>query len=316
MRGSIRLAVLGIGCALIGPLRAQDPVPSETSAPVTFQLASDFLVVVEGRIATLSHLKFILDTGSTHSMINTKIADQLGLLRQTGTTLNFEHYAKIDWTNVPEMQFGPIRVRNVRVMVGALDQFSEFASGIDAVIGLDLLGQTQDLGIDFQAKLLIFGELKERQYDNMARPQALTVLLDVQGSRLRLIVDTGLSEVVLFADRLHGHAPHLKLLNEARAHLGRMPGRTAALPGIQLLPPDSRASVFLFDRAPQSLPENIDGFLGLKALNVDFAKIDFSSETLTLRSRSMGPIMLASDSKTSRRMPEQENQEGQTNPFR
>jgi len=306
MRSSIRLAILGIGYALIGPLRAQGSLPSETSAAVPFDLASGFLVVVEGKIATLSHLKFILDTGSTHCMINTKIADQLGLLKQSGTTLNFEHHAKIDWTNVPEMRFGPIEVLNVSVMVGALDQFSEFASGIDAVIGLDLLRQTQKLGIDFQAKLLTFGELKESQYGNIARPQALTVLLDVQGSGLRLIVDTGLNEVVVFADRLHAHAPLVKLLNEAQAHMGRVPGRIATLPGIQLLSADSRTSVFLLDRAPQSLPENIDGFLGLKAVNVDFAEIDFSSETLTLRTAKTATIVLASDSKASGRMPEPE----------
>lgn len=316
MRQWMLWAMLAIGSVPGSPVEGREPGQCGAAIAVPFDLPSGFLVVVEGRIGTLSHLKFILDTGSIHSMINTKIADRLGLLRQSGTMLNFAHYAKIDWTNVPEIQFGPIEVRNIRMMVGALNQFSEFASGIDAVVGLDLLRQTQKLGIDFRAKLLTFGELKESQYGNMARPQALTVLLDVQGSRLRLILDTGLSDVEVFADRLRAHAPHLKLLNEAQAHIGRMPGRTATLPGIQLFPPDSRASVFWFERAPQSLPEDIDGLLGLKVLNVDFADIDFGSETLTLSRRSTGPIMLASDSRTSRRMTEQENPEGQTDPFR
>lgn len=285
------------------------------SRETAFQLRDGFLIVVDGRIATLPHLKFILDTGSTSSMIDSKIADQLGLPRKSGAVLNFEHYAKIDWTNVPEMQFGPIEVRNVRMMVGALDQFSQFASGIDAVVGLDLLRQTQKLGIDFQAKLLTFGELNDRQYAIKAPPHVLTVLLEVQGSLLRLIIDTGLREMMVFTDRLHAHAPHLKLLNEERAYEGRMPGRIATIPGIRLIP-SSRASVFLLDRAPLSLPESIDGWLGLRALHVDYAEIDFNSETLTLRRLKMGTIMLASDSNTSKRIPEQENPEEYNYPFR
>jgi hypothetical protein len=146
-------------------------------------------------------------------------------------------------------------------------------------------------------------------------PHALTVLLGVQGSLLRLIVDTGLGEMIVFTDRLHAHAPHLKLLNEERLYEGRMPGRIATIPGVRLIP-NSRASVFLLDQAPQSLPENIDGWLGLRALNVDFAEIDFSSEKLTLRRRKMGSIMLASDSNTSKRIPEQENPEEYNYPFR
>lgn len=279
-----------------------------------FQLRDGFLIVVDGRIASLSHLKFILDTGSTHSMIDTKIAAQLGLPKQSGAVLNFDHYAKIDWTNVPEMQFGPIDVRNVRMMVGSLEQFSQFANGIDAVVGLDLLGRTQKLGIDFQARQLTFGELRDRQYPIEAPPRALTTLLEVQGRRLRLIVDTGLSQMVVFTDRLNAHAPDLKVLNEERAQEARISGEIATLPGIRIIP-DSRASVFLIDRAPQSLPENIDGFLGLKPLGVDFAEIDFGSETLTLRRPDMAPTILASDSKASKRISEQENPE-EHNPFR
>src|SRR5579862_9750092 len=284
------------------------------SQQTTFQLRDGFLIVVEGRIASLSHRKFILDTGSTHSMIDSKIASQLGLPKKRGAVLNFDHYARIDWTNVPEVQFGPIDARNVRMMVGSLEQFSQFANGIDAVVGLDLLGQTRKLGIDFQARQLTFGELRDRQYPIEAPPRALTTLLEVQGRRLRLIVDTGLSQMVVFTDRLNAHAPDLKVLNEERAQEARISGEIATLPGIRIIP-DSRASVFLIDRAPQSLPENIDGFLGLKPLGVDFAEIDFGSETLTLRRPDMVPTMLASDSKASKRISEQENPE-EHNPFR
>ena len=44
---------------------------------IPFQLEGGFLIEVEGRIGQLEGLKFILDTGATHSVIDRRIADRL-----------------------------------------------------------------------------------------------------------------------------------------------------------------------------------------------------------------------------------------------
>jgi hypothetical protein len=39
--------------------------------PIVFQLRTGFLIVVDGKVGLLSGLKFILDTGTTHGVLDT-----------------------------------------------------------------------------------------------------------------------------------------------------------------------------------------------------------------------------------------------------
>ena len=105
---------------------AMQAQPGPNTAPTTFnhaipfQLRSGFLILVEGRIGALTPLKFILDTGATHTVVDRRIADKLSLPRQQGKVLNFDRYAKVQWTNLPELQLGPLRAQDVHVMVDDL----------------------------------------------------------------------------------------------------------------------------------------------------------------------------------------------------
>jgi hypothetical protein len=53
-----------------------------------FELGSGFLIVVEGRIGTLTSLRFALDTGTTHGVMDAKITARLRLARKEGLVLN------------------------------------------------------------------------------------------------------------------------------------------------------------------------------------------------------------------------------------
>ena len=95
--------------------------------PIPFQPRGGFLIVVDGKLGPLSGLKFALDTGATHSVLDVKLADKLSLSRQNATVLNFDRRLKVGWSNVPELQIGALRVRNLRMMVAALGDSPEFA---------------------------------------------------------------------------------------------------------------------------------------------------------------------------------------------
>src|SRR5262249_33725943 len=153
---SIRLAMFWMGCALIGPLRAQSSVPSETSAAVPFQLTSDFLVVVEGQVGDIGGLKFIVDTGATRSVIDRKLAGKLHLRRHVGKIMNFDRYIPIEWADVPDLRMGPLRAADLRITVVDLAEYSEFTKTVDGIIGLDLLSRTDKLTIDYSEKRLYF----------------------------------------------------------------------------------------------------------------------------------------------------------------
>src|SRR5215470_14620154 len=76
--------------------------------PIPFQLRGGFLIVVDVKVGSLSGLKFILDTGTTHSVLDARTADKLSLSRQDATVLNFNRKLKVGWSTVPELQIGSL----------------------------------------------------------------------------------------------------------------------------------------------------------------------------------------------------------------
>src|SRR5262249_27734276 len=93
--------------------------------PIPFQPRGGFLIVVDGKLGPLSGLKFALDTGTTHSVLDVKLADKLSLSHPSATVLNFDRRVKVGLSNVPELQIGALRVRNLRMLVASLGDSPE-----------------------------------------------------------------------------------------------------------------------------------------------------------------------------------------------
>src|SRR5579862_603574 len=115
---------------------------------LTFELVSGYLVIVDGSIGPLQGLRFVLDTGATHTAVSNKIADQLELQCVTGNVFNFDKVVNTDWAVIPAVQVRPIRASQVPAMITNLDYFKSLGTHVDAVLGLDLLRQ-KNFSIDF-----------------------------------------------------------------------------------------------------------------------------------------------------------------------
>ena len=251
---------------------------------IPFQLDGGFLILVDGRIGSLAPLKFVLDTGTTHTVISRKIADRLIVPRHQGQgrVLNFDREVKLEWTRLPELQLGPVVARDIRVLVGDLRQLSELAERVDAIIGLDVLRSSQSMTIDYLRNLVTFKFLDCRHVDSRS-PVALTVVVPTQGQPVRLIVDTGLKGSLLYQDRIRNRLPQLKLNANLEVFAGQLKGRAATLSGIELGTDMQQSSLLLLERAPNSLPSDIDGYLGMSALHARVIELDFASNTLRWR---------------------------------
>jgi len=248
---------------------------------VPFQLRCGFLIVVEGRVGSLAPLKFILDTGATRTVIDSKLAQKLSLSRRKGQLLNFDRSVKVDRTNLPELQLGSLTVRNLPVIVGDLKHLSGFAEGVDAIIGLDLLRASQSLLIDYQKGVVTFRTPSPDVLKDAKHAQVLTIQLPIQGQPVHLIVDTGLQGLLLYQDRVRRHLPELKLSGTiSQAHVGRLTGQTATLAGIRVGSGELQSSALLLRHAPDSLPYDLDGYLGTEALHAQMIELDFASNTL------------------------------------
>jgi predicted aspartyl protease len=248
---------------------------------IPFRLDGGFLILVDGRIGSLSQLKFVLDTGATHTVIAERIRDKLSLPRHQEQikVTNFDREVDLPWTSLPELQLGPLVEKDIRVLVADLGQFSELAEGVDAIIGLDVLRSSQSMIIDYLRNLVTFKFSDCRRVDRRF-PVALTVRVPTEGQSVRLIVDTGLEGFVLYQDRIGNRLPQLKLRGNLEASAGRLKGQAATLSGLELGGDRDESAVLLLRRAPSSLPADIDGYLGMNALHAARIELDFASNTL------------------------------------
>lgn len=271
---------------LPGEIRAQQSLVMSDAVranAIPFQLEGGFLIEVEGRIGQLEGLKFILDTGATHSVIDRRIADRFSLTLRPKKVFNFDHFVRVDWAEFPDVQFGPIEVRNVSMMVSELAKSSELSGKAQAIIGLDLLSATSKLGIFYDSKMILLkprGVIAQGASES-DKPECFTVEALVQGHRVRLLFDTGMKDILLYEDRIRNRIPGVRLTDERKgAHMGWLRGTTARLPGFRLDGTESDAEVFLLKGPRQDLLLGIDGYLGTAPLKAKKIELDFEGRTI------------------------------------
>jgi hypothetical protein len=250
---------------------------SNTTAP--FELGFGFLVIVHGRVGELDGLKFILDTGSSRTVIDENVAHRLRLSRRPGKITNFDRDIPVEWMEIGELWAGPIRAARANVIVAKLRDYSEFTQGVDGIIGLDLLSRGKKLSIDYERHVVSFEANK--QGGPPAPPQSFVVPIAIQGVHMSLLVDTGLRCVMLYKDRLRKGLPNVRTEGESRAAvIGRLHATQVNLPGVKIVGPETVATVFLIDDPENGDLSGIDGYLGPWSLHARRIELDFAGHRL------------------------------------
>jgi predicted aspartyl protease len=258
----------------------QAPRALEAAIAIPFDLGSDFLIVVRGGIGNLEGLKFIVDTGSTWSAIDRKVAERLQVNRRGGRIMNYNRYIPIEWADVTEFRVGPIRAESVRVMVMNLAKYSEFAKDVDGIIGLDLLGRSKKFTIDYERRTLQF-ELAENGTGNHSVPGGFLVTVVVQGLPIRLWVDTGSRDILLYGDRVRKRLTKLRTKGERKTvTIGRIKGTKVALPEVRIRGPEEVITVVLIDGPDERTMRGVDGYLGTASLQAKRIGFDFAEMVL------------------------------------
>ncbi len=135
------------------------------------------------------------------SVLDQRIAQKLHLSGDTERLSVFTHKVDTERAIAPNVQVGPLRAEALPVVVRDLS-FAGDALGarVDAMIGFDFLSRGP-FTIDYEAKKIVFGlidpTLAAVPYE--AHPGYALVELKIQQQSLRLLVDTGASDLVLFA---------------------------------------------------------------------------------------------------------------------
>jgi len=279
------LVVAGLSL-LPGEVRAQQYLAT-ADAPkpqaIPFQLEGGFLIQVEGGIGPLEGLKLILDTGTTYSVIDRRIANRFSAKRRPGRVFNYDGFASVEWAEFPDVHFGPINVHNVSMMVTQLAQYSELIGSADAVIGLDLLSMAGKLGVFYDSRTVVLTPRDGNTHGSSQgeRPEHIAVQAMVEGHPIRLLLDTGLDGIVLYEDRIRKWAPNLRFTHQRKdAHMGRLQGKTVRLPNFRLGRSDFDAEVFLMNGPKDDLLAGVDGYLGTGVLKAKRIEVDLEGKTV------------------------------------
>ena len=95
---------------------------------------------------------------------------------------------------------------------------------------------------------------------------------------MRLLVDTGLREMLVFKERFRNGLPHVRTEGEPKkALIGRLQATQVNLPGVQIFGPGAVTPVFLID-GPKTDVGALDGYLGAASLHAKRLELDFASK--------------------------------------
>lgn len=181
-------------------LAAQLAVGENARNEVPFKLYRGYVIVVRGSIGNLKNLNFLIDTGAVPSVLDRRIADRLHLSGTVEKLSVFTQKLAAEHVIAPNVQLAGVRADSLPLVVQDLS-FAEGALGarIDAMIGFDFLGRSA-FTIDYEAQKIVFGpiESSSRTIPYQSGSGYVVVEMRVRQKTLRLVVDTGASDLVLF----------------------------------------------------------------------------------------------------------------------
>lgn len=199
--------------ALPGALRAQGP---QTREIIKFRLRDGYLIVVQALVNGTGPFDFLLDTGSTRTVIDPELAGQLHAPAIGDVSLTTVLHIRYDkQVQLEDLRLGTVSVPGSTAIVDKLVRQKMLAPGIRGVLGEDFLSNF-DFLIDYKARSLRFGDAPpagERcrfetigQYHGLPTTKRLliaTEFIDVRGEKIPLQLDTGAKFPELFPGSNH-----------------------------------------------------------------------------------------------------------------
>src|SRR5262249_919511 len=243
---------------------------------VAFDLYQQHLVVTKGAIGPLSGLSLLIDTGTIPSVVDSRVARKLRLQTEPSQLVAFGQRVASQSGVLDGIRLGSLQSGPVPVMVGDLSSLSGVR--VDAIVGLDVLART-NFTIDYRDHRLRFSAEREESVAPMELAWPfLTVRMTVAGLPVRVLVDTGSADLVLFKAPMPAAVldPPWKgdktvQYASVAARLLRLELRQAGLgPHVW-----DKLQAWSLDRETAGYPPSVDGVLGVTALGCRRVTFDF-----------------------------------------
>jgi hypothetical protein len=276
-----------------------DPASKTQSLPGTaiklpIRLFWGYLVIVEGSIGDFQKLSFLVDTGSYPSVIDRKIALKLGLAEQPSRVNLQNKSVQTGLVILPSLLLGPVRVESLPVLTEDLS-FLRKALGykVDAIIGLDVLGKSS-FTVNYITKEMLLGPVESLPFSAPFDTDVpiVTIRTKFQNQHLRLVVDTGGPDLMLFQSRMPDPTALQTLGTEETANLsGTVRLRKVRIPEVYLgeeaIGPQT--AFVVDDRKDDG--DNFDGVLGMRGPQFSKIAFDFERRSFSWDLQSVAPAI-------------------------
>lgn len=257
----------------------QNELPQTKEATVRFNLYKDYLIVVHGSVGPLKGLNFLLDTGTSPTILDERVASKLQLEEEPASISSLEGSLRGEMATVPSLEFGPMRRENFPVLVRDLSFFGRsLPVRIDAVIGLDVLGKNSFL-VDYRARQIEFGPHSPMPISIPFRDITGLAVIEVElnHSPVRLLVDTGASALILFEARLSVSVPSLSTgaVRRVTNMVGQIESRPVQLNSLKLGDEELRQETAYVVSSRNGVQQAFDGLISPSALGFTRVAVDF-----------------------------------------
>jgi predicted aspartyl protease len=161
-------------------------------------------VVAKGSVGSLDNLTFLVDTGTSRTLIDSRIAKQLQLTGVAHKLTAFDHEIEVRLVELPDLRLGAIHAQAPAVIVMDLAGVAQrFGLHADVVVGMDIL-RLGSFSIDYSSRRIWFGDSGPAASALPLEPSPpyLIVKARLDDLPVHLMIDTGCEGIVLFANRL------------------------------------------------------------------------------------------------------------------
>jgi predicted aspartyl protease len=292
-RDLIRLGTLFLagswtwGTSLAAPPPRNPPHHADHSIPrasIPVKVYRGFLVVAEGQFGgKVARQNFIIDTGTSPSILNIGAARQLGLPLSQAKLSAIGRESETFAATVSEIRLGPLQAMSVDVLVTDLSSVErDLNLPIAGILGMDVLGKSS-FRLDYGNQLIEFGEVAPAGIPvNLSTRADLPIAeIKVGGKLLHLLVDTGSDRLVFFGTRSAAElSPSTaNSLLEGKSVASTVPVRAAASLEFELSGQRYRQNAYF---VPDSEEPLFDGLLSVRSLGFRFLSLDASRRVVYL----------------------------------
>jgi predicted aspartyl protease len=267
------------GASMAATPRRNPSTHSDHSIPrgsIPVKIYRGFLVVAEGQFGgENTRRNFIIDTGTSPSILNIDAAKQLKLPLTQAKLSAIGRQSETFATTVPEIYLGPLQAFSVPVLVTDLSSVErDLNIPITGVLGMDILGKTS-FRLDYGNQMIEFGEIAPAGIPVSLSTGADLPIAEIKigGKLLRVLVDTGADHLVFFGAR-----PAAQLSPNSANSLLQGNSVASAVPVRAVSPLEFEISGEHFHQNAYFVPDSeeplFDGLLSVRSLGIRVLSLD------------------------------------------